>query len=121
MVKTIISASVDLNTLLILKERHVNISAIVNKALMVEAGNTNSIDARVEVLRAEANNIIDKQKEFDEKHKLAQDNKLNDFLNKISTEILNNEVGMIYWSKETGRTIEELRALKTGGSHAEAV
>ena len=111
MPKMIISASVDVAPLLDLKARGINISALVNKAI-IEASNSNPINIKVEILRAEANNIENKQKEIHDRRALIQKEKLNNFLTKVSMDILNNEVGMAYWTKETGLTIEELAKLK---------
>ncbi len=129
--KAITTICVPAKILMDAREYKLNVSKICTDALSIATCNvTNSdrvksdleknalvIDQQIkdrekELFNLERRALADRQTAYEASHKLHLDEKLNDFLYKISTEILNNEIGMIYWAKETGKTKDELIRLK---------
>ena len=113
MVKVITSASVDLEPLIILKQRGANISAIANRAIWEASGcSTDTLLSKSNEFKQEAKRIEDKQAEMESKRDALNSGRLNDFINKVSIGVIANELAMAYWSKQTGKSIEELIKLK---------
>lgn len=110
MVKTIISASVDLEPLTDCRAQRKNISAICNKAIW-EASRCPPDTSKIETLRKEADKIEDIQGQIQKEADIRHETRLDEFL-KLNWSITNNPVALEYWAKETGKTMAELRALK---------
>jgi Mn-dependent DtxR family transcriptional regulator len=97
------------------KLKGISISAICNEAIWAHSSVTPS--TKVDILKAEAQRIEDKQAEIQQKVDTQRAKRLVEFLTKVSNDILNSEISLAYWTKETGKTEAELIKLKEGANN----
>jgi len=110
--KTTISVSVDVEVILKAKAKGLVPSTICNEALWRAVGDPSLLNERAEQLSKEIDELTRTKVEFErskEKEKEQSEKKLDEFL--ALPKVLDNEVALEYWSRNLGRSVEELTRL----------
>jgi hypothetical protein len=108
--KTIISASVDIEALLNCRSKGINISAVCNKALW-DASNSLIDTSKIDGLRDEAERLDKLRVSIQDKREKVKNDAIDEF-KQTPNSIFNNPSAMRYWSRKTGLSVEELIELR---------
>jgi hypothetical protein len=108
--KTIISASVDIEALLNCRSKGINISAVCNKALW-DSSNALIDTSKIDNLREEAERLDKLRVSIHTKRERETNDAIEEF-KKTPATIVNHRSALNYWSRKTGLSVEELIELR---------